>query len=156
MSLFRFLRADAEPSPIRRRRWRIDIDDFGFADFEITTGDIDGSGETPGVQMEFEHEYMSGRAALAMSAREAELASRALAQAAASIVPHQRLLTRRSKWRREELEEPSAQPNVPPPPTDKIDLTVEEADWLTDTLRAMPDQDNPEVKSLLAKLEVPF
>lgn len=148
-----------EPKPVRRRRWTVDVDDFGFADFVVTTGDIDGSGETPGVQMEFEHEYMPGRAALAMSAREAELASRALAQAAAEIAPHQRLLTRRSKWRREELEEPSAQPNVPAPPTDKIELTVEEADFLLGQLKKARVA-SPEAKrirdALIEKLEVPF
>jgi hypothetical protein len=86
------------PGPIRRRRWKVDVDEFGYADCEVVTGDIDGSGETPGIQLEIQHDYTDGPRAIALSAREAELIGRALQQAAATIKPSERLRARRRKW----------------------------------------------------------
>lgn len=85
--------------PFRRHRWALDIRDYGFAECQVVNGDLDGSGSTPGVQLEFEHEYTDGPRALAMSADEAEQLSRALAQAARAIRPSERLRAKR-RWRR--------------------------------------------------------
>lgn len=85
--------------PFRRHRWALDIKDYGYAECQVANGDLDGSGATPGVQLEFEHEFSHGRQALAMSADEAESLSRALAQAARAIRPSERLRSRR-RWRK--------------------------------------------------------
>lgn len=96
------------PPLIQRQRWTIDIDEFGYAEARVHLGDIDGSGETPGVQLEIEHDYTDGPKAIALSAREAELLGRALLQAGKGIRPHERLRARRRKWQHH-AEEPKAQ-----------------------------------------------
>lgn len=87
------------PFPRFRRRWDIKIDDYGEARCRVLHGDLDGSGEAPGVQLEIEHTFIQpGHAGLAMSAREAELLAKALERAASQIKPSERLRARRRKW----------------------------------------------------------
>lgn len=79
----------------------IKIDDIGRGEVTVRVGDMDGSGECPGVQLEFEHEFSGGRKAIALSAREAELVSRALVCGATQLRPSDRLRTRRRKWQQQ-------------------------------------------------------
>lgn len=95
----------------QQQRWEIGVDEFGPVDVSVELGDIDGSGEAPGVQLEFRHDFGGG--AFAMSGREAELLGRALIQAGGEIAPHERLKASRVKWRRTSIQ--------PKPPTDEED-----------------------------------
>lgn len=135
-----------------RFRWTVDADDFGFCEVVIENGDMDGSGEAPGVQFQFQHEFTDGPVAAAFSAREAELIGRALTQAAACIRPSERLRQRTSKWRREQVGDPSAQPAPPKVPT-VLKLTDEEAQALAFALKGNRDS---RLRDLRDQIEVPF
>jgi hypothetical protein len=133
---------------VRSDCWTIDVDDYGFADVKVRTGDLDGSGEAPGVQLEIEH---TGRAiALAMSAREAELVARALLRGASLILPHMRLRATRRKWSHEVISQP---PPTRDPVAETIEVTPEEADLL---LALVKEHGGEELEGVLAQLEVPF
>lgn len=145
----------AAPEATRTRRparWRVEIDDYGFADLEITAADLNGSGEAPGVQLEFEHEGSAGRQAIAFSARESELVSRALHQAAQTILPHERLRARKQKWERKVLpvDEAPTQVNLQPTAA-TVDVTPEEAVILSKLIAHVPGLER--IRDLL---EIPF
>lgn len=134
---------------VRSDLWEIEVDDYGFADVRVRTGDIDGSGEAPGVQLEFEHIMTRGPVALAMSAREAELLAKALDQGAKLILPHMRLRASRSKFKRK-----TEQPHPPKPGVaETIELSVEEVLGLIDLIKK---HGGDELEGVLAQLEVPF
>lgn len=135
---------------IRKDLWEIEVDDYGFADVKVRTGDIDGSGEAPGVQLEFEHIMTRGPVALAMSAREAELLAKALDQGAKLILPHMRLRASRSKFRRSGIKQPH-----PPKPgvAETVELSVEEALGLIELIKK---HGGDELEGVLAQLEVPY
>lgn len=150
------IRAAAESPPrerpVRRaHRWRIDVDEFGVAILEVVAADLNGSGEAPGVQLEFEHQGSGGRQAVALSAREAELTSKALAQAAGTIRPHERLRQKHQKWARtvDPVEAPT-QVNLQPA-AHLIDLTPEEATILAKRVIGVPGLERIE-----EMLEIPF
>lgn len=133
---------------VRSDCWTIDVDDYGFADVKVRTGDLDGSGEAPGVQLEIEH---TGRAiALAMSAREAELVGRALLQGAKLILPHMRLRATRRRWQHERITQPA-----PPrdPVAESIEVSPDEADALVCLIKEHGDE---VLEGVLSRLEVPF
>jgi hypothetical protein len=144
----------AAPEATRTRRpaqWRVEIDDYGFADLEITAADLNGSGEAPGVQLEFEHEGSAGRQAIAFSAREAELVGRALHQAAQTIQPHERLRARKQKWERKVLpDEAPTQVNLQPK-AETIDITPEESVILSKLIANVPG-----LERIAEKLDIPF
>lgn len=139
-----------------RRTWTIDADDFGLAPTKVICGDLDGSGEAPGVQLEFEHVGCPQGAAVAYSAREAELVSRALSEAASRIKPSERLRQRHRKWTREDqmMQQPER-----PAAIEVISLgSVAEASALAKVLDDLDDKD-PRKKVLadvIAQLEIPF
>lgn len=141
--------------PVRSRTWDIEVQDFGYAPTKVTMGDLDGSGEAPGVQLEFEHIGCPGGAGIAMSGGEAELVARALVQAASHIKPHERLRVRRRRWRREtQVTQPSR-----PAAIDTVSLgSTEEAGALAAVLREL-DDDDPRKRVLadvILQLEIPF
>lgn len=75
------------------------VGDYGKAKVRITVGDMDGSGEAPGVQLEIEH-YLAGPSnpvAVALSGREAEDVAHLLHRAANSISPSDRLRPYRAR-----------------------------------------------------------
>lgn len=135
---------------IRRDLWEVEVDDYGFADVKVRTGDLDGSGEAPGVQLEFEHEMTRGPVALALSAREAELLAKALAQGAKLILPHMRLRASRSKFKRSRIKQPRP---LKPGVAETIELSTEEAEGLIALIKRHGDK---ELEGVLAQLEVPF
>ena len=139
----------------RRRVWEVKIDDFGYADLKVWMGDIDGSGEAPGVQIEFEHVGCPGGAAISLSGREAKLAARAINQAADHIKPHENLRVRKRKWERSvEVDQPELAK-----PIEVITLgSTTEATALAAVLAELPD-DDPRKKILadvITQLEIPF
>lgn len=75
----------------------IDVSDLGEGHVHVKVGDMDGSGDAPGVQIELDHPFLSEAAAMAMTAREAEALGRALLRAADSIPPSERLRPLRSR-----------------------------------------------------------
>lgn len=135
--------------------WKVDADDFGLAPTKIKCGDLDGSGEAPGVQLEFEHEGCPGGAAVAYSAREAELVGHALIQAASKIAPSDRLRQRHRKWRREiETTQPA---RIPPVEVIALGSTQEACDLLA-VLSDLPDDDERKARlaDVITQLEIPF
>jgi hypothetical protein len=81
-----------------KSRFEINIGDMGDALVRVYVGDIDGSGESLGVQLDFEHEF--GKGAVAFGAGEAEIVGKALLAAAATIPPSARLRTKAQRWDR--------------------------------------------------------
>lgn len=154
--LARLFMEDARDAPrghridVRKDLWEIEVDDYGFADVRVRTGDLDGSGEAPGVQLEFEHVMTRGPVALALSAREAELVSKALAQGAALILPHMRLKASRAKFKRGRVKQP---PPSRPGVAETIELSTEEALALIELVKR---HGGTELEGVLAQLEVPF
>lgn len=138
----------------RRRIWTVDIDDFGYADFKVWMGDLDGSGEAPGVQIEFEHVGCPGGAALSLSGREAKLVSRAIEQASDHIKPHENLRIRKRKWERK-IE--VAQPEMAKPVESILLGSTREAEVLARILNELPDgPDKKILKDVITQLELPF
>jgi hypothetical protein len=154
MSLFRWIMQASQEAPPGRKtvivqdQWIVEVDDYGFADVKVRTGDLDGSGEAPGVQLEIEHS--GGAIALAMSAREAELLAKALWQGAKQILPHMRLRATRRKLTHERLRQPSPSRG---PVAETIELSVEEADLLVALIKEHGDE---QLGGVLAQIEVPF
>lgn len=139
----------------KRRVWTIDAKDFGFAPTTVFCGDLDGSGEAPGVQLEFEHEGCPSGAAIAYSGDEAELVARALVQAASGIKPHERLRVRTRRWFREV----EVQPKQAPPAAETIALsTPEVANTLLDILNDLHPKDPRRIRvaEVIEQLEIPF
>lgn len=147
------------PGTIRARVWSVDVEDYGLALTKIKTLDIDGSGEAPGVTMEFEHVGCPEGAAIAFSAREAELISRAFAQAAAAIKPSMRLRAHRARWRRELVTDQSQQPTQELKPVELIALGGDDqADALLAVLKGLPNSDPRKdlLRDVIKQLEIPF
>lgn len=141
---------------VRRRTWEIEVADFGLAITKVVCGDMDGSGEAPGVQLEFEHEGCPGGAALAMGGHEAELVARALTQAASKIKPSDRVRARRRRWQRSV--ETSEQP-ARPPAVETIELgSSAEATALAAVLAELPDDDPRKriLADVIRQVAVPF
>lgn len=68
------------------------VSDFGEADVTIRVGDMDGSGDAPGVELSLSHDVDGPHAAaIALSAQEAEVVGQLLIRAAAKIPPSERL-----------------------------------------------------------------
>lgn len=87
--------ADRTPKPLTIR---VPINDFGDAKITIEVGDVDGSGEAPGVNLVFEHDFIgNGIASVALSAREAEAVGQKLLTAASKISPSERLRPMRKR-----------------------------------------------------------
>lgn len=128
--------------------YEIDVTDFGQARCVVDVGDLDGSGEAPGIQLELEH--VGGHLATAFSARESELLARALLMSAAEVEPHERLKQRVAKWRQSlhPVAEP-VQQRFERPPTETVELTHDE-------IRAILKTKSPGLKSLREKLELPY
>lgn len=135
---------------IRKDLWEIEVDDYGFADVRVRTGDLDGSGEAPGVQLEFEHVMTRGPVALALSAREAELLAKALDQGAKLILPHMRLRVTRSKFKRSRIAQPRP---LASGVAETIELSTEEAEELIVLIKKHGGEN---LEGVLAQLEVPF
>lgn len=136
----------------RHGRYEVDVDTFGAARFVVAVGDIDGSGELPGVQMEIEHQFTDGPRAIAFSSREADLAARALLMASAEIQPHEALRARRRKWNRSldgdtRTDQPSREPDYDW--VENVKLSKEE-------VQAIMRSTDPALAALRQRLEIPF
>lgn len=137
--------------------FRIDVADYGFADCVVKAGDLDGSGEAPGVQLEFQHSFMDQLAALAMSPREAVLLGRALIQAAQFVEPFFKKKPSQSKWTRwfsnpdEDGPKRSLQPG--PRRTENLELHQEE---LAPLITAIDKSNDPRLARIRNLLELPY
>ena len=71
---------------LRRRTWNVEVEDFGDALVRVDVGDLDGSGDAPGINVAICHEF--DEAAVALSIRESRQLRRALELAEREIPPH--------------------------------------------------------------------
>lgn len=88
---------------VKRSVTWLPIKGYGKAEVVITVGDMDGSGDAPGVQLEIAHALIEGgSASVAFSGQEAEAVAAALHAAAQKIPPSERLrpVRRRLKQQR--------------------------------------------------------
>lgn len=142
------------PSGRGKSRIKVELEDFGLCLVKVEAGDLDGSGEMMGVQLAYRHDFDNG--AFAMSAREAELVSRALHDVAEQVTPHERFKARASRWQREYIDETlpvqtggGKQKKRP----EHLELSPAEAEAL---LRAAKKANDPLLEDVINQLEVPF
>jgi hypothetical protein len=153
MGILSWARAVAESTPppsSQHHRYTVDIDECGNAEAVMYCGDADGSGEMPCVVQEIRHDFLPGGvAAVAYSAREAELVARGLLFVAGELKPHERLRTRHQKWKREVADLPPLE--QPHPTREREEVSIDRSE--IDAILATTD---PRLEKLRQKLTIPF
>jgi hypothetical protein len=99
--------ADSRPKR-SSAHFTVPVNDYGKAEVELILGDVDGTGESPGVELVIRHPLIEdpNGASVALSGREAEELGAALLNVASRISPSDRLRPLRRRLEQQRRRKP--------------------------------------------------